>query len=113
MKLFLRACALAALTSVLALNCANAALPPDASNVVVDVNYSNIVKVDASTGNILWSVAVNNDGALSVDPGDFSVYTGVGGHAPGTDGTIYKFAANGVPSWTNFITLNSYCDFEF
>lgn len=113
MKSFFRPSVLAVLTSVLALSSANAVLPADASNVVVNVNKSTLVKVDAANGNILWSVAVANDGAVAVDPGDFSVYTAVGGHSPGLDGTTYKFAANGAPSWSNFITLNSYCDFEF
>jgi YVTN family beta-propeller protein len=112
MKFLLRASALAAFTLVV-LKPAGAALPPDASNPVVNVNSNTIIKVNAADGTVLWSNAVNNDGALAVDPGDFSVYTGLGGHAPGTDGIIYKFNANGGSAWTNFISLNSFCDFEF
>ena len=113
MKKFLRPSAVATLAFALFLNSAKAVLPPDASNVLVDVGNNTIVKVNATNGSVLWSLPLANDGALAVDPGDFSVYTGIGGHAPGTDGTIYKLAANGAPGWTNFITLNSYCDFAF
>ncbi len=113
MKLFLRPSAVATLAFVFVLNSADAALPADASNVVVDVNNSTIVKLDAANGNVLWSAVLSNDGALAVDPGDFSVYTALGGHSPGTNGTIYKFAANGAPAWANSISLNSFCDFDF
>ena len=113
MKSFFRPIAFVALAFLPFLGSANGALPADASNVVVDVNYTTLVKLNAADGTVLWSVPVANDGALAVDPLDFSVYTAVGGHAPGTDGTVYKFAANGAPGWTNLITLNSFCDFDF
>ena len=113
MKKFLRPSAVAILAFASLLNSAQAALPADASNVLVDVGGTTIVKVNAANGSVLWSTPLANDGALAVDPGDFSVYTAIGGHVPGTDGTIYKLAANGAPGWTNSITLNSYCDFAF
>src|SRR5690349_19306130 len=100
MKLSFRPTALVAIASVCVLGSAHGALPPDASNVVVDVNNITLVKLDATNGNVLWSVPVANDGALAVDPGDFSVYTAIGGHSAGLDGTIYKFAANGAPGWS-------------
>ena len=111
MKLFLRASAIAAFIFVSALI---AAPPPDASNVVVDVNKNTLTKLNAADGTVLWSISVPNDGALAVDPGDFSVYTALGGHSTGTDGTIYSFAAaSGGSNWSNSISLNSFCDFEF
>jgi YVTN family beta-propeller protein len=113
MKFLLRGSALAAFTFVIALKPVGAALPPDASDPVVNVNNNTIIKLNAADGTVLWSNALTNDGALAVDPGDFSVYTALGGHSPGTDGTVYKFNANGAPAWTNTITLNSFCDFEF
>lgn len=113
MKSFFRPIALVTLAVGSLLSSADGALPADASNVVVDVNFTTLVKLNAVDGTILWSVPVNNDGALAVDPVDFSVYTAVGGHNPGTNGTTYKFAANGAPGWTNSITLNSFCDFDF
>jgi hypothetical protein len=105
--------ALALFTFGAALTVADAALPADASNPVVDVNNSMLVKLNATDGTIQWSTAVNNDGALAIDPADFSVYTAFGGHSPGTDGTIFKYLANGSPNWLNFISINSFCDFEF
>ena len=105
--------AVALFTFGFALTVADAALPPDASNPIVDVNNALIVKVDATNGNVVWSNVVFNDGALAVDPIDFSIYTAMGGHSPGTDGSVYKLLANGVPAWANSITINSYCDFDF
>jgi len=113
MTLFFRPTALLALALVSLFGSVDGALPPDASNVVVDVNFSTLVKLNAADGTVLWSIPVVNDGALAIDPGDFSVYTAIGGHSPGIDGTIYKFAANAAPDWANSITLNSYCDFDF
>ena len=110
MKLFLTG--LAVFTSALAV-ASDAALPAGAADPVVNVNKSTIVKLNAADGTVQWSVAVANDGALAVDPGDFSVYTARGGQSVGTDGTVYKFGANGLPTWTNSLSLNSYCDFQF
>ena len=115
MKSFFRPVALITLAfvSLLSFGFANGALPPDASNVVVDVDFTTLVKLNSVNGSVLWSVPVVNDGALAVDPLDFSVYTAVGGHNPGLDGTVYKFTANGGAGWTNSITINSFCDFDF
>jgi YVTN family beta-propeller protein len=114
MKLSVRSSALAVFTSIAALLSINAALPPDASDPVVNVNNGAITKLHAANGTVAWSVSLTNDGALAVDPGDFSVYTALGGHAPGTNGTIYSLATlNGNVNWSNSISLNSFCDFEF
>src|SRR5947199_10296571 len=113
MKLSLRPSAAASFAFLVVFNFAYAVLPPDAGNVVVDVNNNTILKLDATNGNVLWSVFVPNDGALAIDSADFSVYTAIGGHATGTDGATFKFAANGAPVWSGTISLNSFCDFEF
>ena len=97
MKLSFRPIALVTIAFALVLNSADGALPADASNVVVDVNDNTLVKLNAANGSVLWSVPVANDGALAIDPVDFTVYTAIGGHSAGTDGTIYKFAPHGAP----------------
>jgi hypothetical protein len=112
MKLFLTS-ALAAFTVIYPLTPAGAALPAGADDVVVNVNKNTIIKVNAADGTILWSASIANDGALAVDGGDLSIYTALGSHTVGVDGTIYKFDVNGAPLWTNTISLNSYCDFSF
>src|SRR5436305_1951646 len=96
MKLFLHASAIAAFTAV-ALTSSHAALPAGAGDPVVDVTNSTVVKLNASNGTVQWSTALANDGALAVDPADLSVYTAIGGHTVGTDGTVYKLNANGTP----------------
>ena len=77
MKLFLRACALSVLTSVLALNSADATLPSDAGDPVVNVNGNVISKLNAADGSVEWSVPVGNDGPPKIDPDDLSTYTSV------------------------------------
>jgi hypothetical protein len=42
-----------------------------------------------------------------------AICTALGGHSPGTDGTVYKVLANGAPAWTSSISINSFCDFDF
>jgi hypothetical protein len=96
-----------------ALSPLGAALSPDAGNPVVNVGNNALVKLSEADGTVIWSVSVANDGALAIDPADSSVYTAIGGHSAGTDGTIYKINANGTPSWTQSISLNSSCDFQF
>jgi YVTN family beta-propeller protein len=113
MKLSPLASAIAGFIFAVALSPLDAALPLGAGDPVVDVANGTIVKLKEADGSVVWSVPVGNDGALAVDPADLSVYTAIGGHATGTDGTTYKFNANGTPSWTNSISLSSYCDFQF
>src|SRR5947209_4057942 len=113
MKLSLRAGAVAGFVFATAFSALHAGLPSAGGDPVVDVGNGTIVRLNAANGSVVWSVPVVNDGALAVDPADLSVYTAIGGHAVGTDGTVYKFDASGNPSWANSISLNSYCDFEF
>jgi len=113
MKLSPRASVIAGFLFAVALSRLDAALPAGAGDPVVDVGNGTIVKLQEGNGSVVWSVPVVNDGALAIDPADLSVYTALGGHAVGTDGAVYKFDANGNPIWTNSISLNSYCDFEF
>src|SRR5262249_41777210 len=49
-----------------------------------------------------WSVRAKNDGTLSVDPADLSVFTA------GNYGTIYKFAADGTPNRSAFVNAGGY-----
>jgi|tagenome__1003787_1003787.scaffolds.fasta_scaffold20875382_2 hypothetical protein len=113
MKPPVRTPAIAAFLITLALTPLGAALSPDAGDPVVNLGNNTLVKLSEANGAVIWSVAVANDGALAIDPADSSVYTAIGGHLAGTDGTIYKFNANGTPSWTQSISLNSSCDFQF
>ena len=78
-----------------ALLTASNAVAGSISDVAVNVGNNTIAKLNAADGTVLWSVAVNNDGALAVDPLDFGVYTGNGSHSFGGPGTVVKFDANG------------------
>src|SRR5258708_21120546 len=111
MKSLLRG--IGACSIVFILSTAYAALPAGASDPVVNVSNNTIVKLNATNGTVQWAVAISNDGALAVDAADLSVYTAIGGHAVGTNGTVYKFDLSGAPVWNNTISINSYCDFEF
>lgn len=100
MKLFLRACALSVLISVLTLSSADAALSADAGDPVVDVNNSAIAKLNPADGSVEWSVPVSNDGSLKVDPADLSVYTSV--KSPNSkEPTRYKFSPDGTVNWAS------------
>jgi len=78
-----------------------------------DIQADRVLKLNAADGSILWYTLLGNDGALAVDPGDFSVYTAKGGHNYGNDGFIYKLDNSGNLSWSNTVSLNSYCDFFY
>lgn len=86
---------------------------PNPRNSAAPFNAGRLVKLNAADGTALWKVDVPNDGAVAVDPIDLSVYTALGGHVLGGNGTVYKFDAAGNPAWTNSISMNSVCDFEF
>jgi hypothetical protein len=88
-------------------------LPAGASDPVVDVGNNTLVKLNAADGTVVWSLSVANDGALAVDPIDLSVYTGLGSHSFGGDGSVYKFDSAGNPLWSNSISMNSTCNFDF
>jgi YVTN family beta-propeller protein len=75
------------------------------SGIYVNIDDRRIVKLNPADGTILWSVNLNNDGALAVDPIDLGVYTGLGGQSNG-EGTVYKLNANGTSAWTNSISVN-------
>src|SRR6267143_1269874 len=108
MKLFLRTTAVTAFAFTIDLNPARAVLPPDSEDVVVNVDNSRLVKLSATDGTVLWSVDVANDGALAFDPNDFGVYTSLGAHNYGNDGTTYKFTADGTLDWTSSVGSSSY-----
>lgn len=79
------------------------ALAAGAGDAVVNVNNNTIVKLDAADGSVQWSVSAKNDGTLSVDPADLSVYTTGAAH-----GTTYKFTADGTPNRSGFVNASSY-----
>ncbi|HZR77839.1 MAG TPA: PQQ-binding-like beta-propeller repeat protein [Chthoniobacterales bacterium] len=108
----LRTAALVAF-AIVALHTIRAALPAGSGDPVVDVTNGSLTKLNAADGTVQWSTPVPNDGALAVDSADLSVYTALGGHAVGTDGTVYKFNSDGSLAWVDSININSYCDFEF
>ena len=95
----------------LAVNPARGTPLNNAGDLLVDVDDSTILKLSAADGTALWSVGIENDGALAVDPIDFGVYTGIGNRTSSGTGTIYKFTANGTLSWTNSINIGSGCNF--
>jgi len=74
MNLFLRGVAVIAL--VVLAKSVHAAVPQGSGDVVVSVDQSKIVKLNAADGTVLWSADVANNGALKVDPTDLSIYTG-------------------------------------
>lgn len=88
---------------------------PTQVNILADTQADRVLKLGAQTGSLLWWLIVGNDGALAVDPSDFSVYTARGGHNYGNDGFVYKIDNTGVPVWNipTTISLNSYCDFFY
>ena len=82
-------------------------------DVAVDVGNSTIMKLSASSGSVLWSASVSNDGALAVDPVDLGVYTGLGSHFSGFAGTVYKYDASGNLWWSKPINRSGSCNFYY
>ena len=74
MNLFLRG--IVVLVLVFLAKPVHAAVPQGSGDVVVSVDQSKIVKLNAADGTVLWSADVANNGALKVDPTDLSIYTG-------------------------------------
>ena len=69
----------------------HAAVPQGSGDVVVSVDNSKIVKLNAADGTVQWSIDVANNGALKVDPTDLSIYTG-------NVGSSSKITADGAVS---------------